>query len=83
MTRYNTVRFNKHIKTAGIPYIYLFLCAQALYVDEIKDRDDFDHEANITEDPDVKRIYAEMKEIATDAVNIFQDALENNRDPTA
>ena len=52
-------------------------------MDEIKDRDGFDQKANITEDPNVKRIYAEMKEIATDAVNIFQDALENNRDPTA
>ena len=52
-------------------------------MDEIKDRDDFDPAAKITELPEVKQIYAEIKNMATDAVNIFHHALENDLDPLA
>eukprot|EP00435_Cladocopium_sp_Y103_P074981 s151_g52.t2 len=48
----------------------------ALFVDELTERDGFDPNEKITENAEVNRLYAEMKEIATDAVQLVEKASE-------
>lgn len=52
-------------------YIHLCVCAQARFVDEVKERDDTDPDSKITENQEVLNMHAQMKALCTDAIVIF------------